>query len=739
MRVAFLSAGLLEALLESDRPLGEALDAFLSDDTVQNGELIANEGTDSGDVISLEDILFGAIAAADASDIPSETTASVRARLSGELVTVRTLPEDVPVSGIQSPNANVEALNKVKAFISDLQLIVAAVEREKETADVQSFFDRVEDASTLLEDDVKEVKRTLGMTLDLLAEAYTASVQTPALATFIVSSGDSVTLQNNANGITMSVQDATVNGASVRLTLTVKDEFLPENFEVSQLETLFTTARDFGAMGGIELSGQIVRGDIELTIDSGTLTVENLDIVPVDFGTTGSNAHDTNVTASLDRIAVSIDGRLADTRTGGSSLEGLLTFEAEAIDMVREDETVEGRFIQLAFDHNIQDFVEEGFDVDFTFNRAPIEIGSSSFSFAGTVSDGLYDVDVTLMLDGENTKLAFEPIIDSEPYIDYRIQNNILTLTYTDFDPSLESLENVRDFVTHSQARQQIASLGLDPDIDHTYSRFILDGKTIRVSAFLRSANEPVFRSVFTSEHGTTYLFHQLSALDALDLDAPPTDAFLADPPYDDVAAFYQGLYGSDTDWDTRCRVQDGLSQLYMVEPFSFETSTGQIQAYLLDEDFDCNQNAARGAAAFFQTGATAKIPDGQTINATAYAAIRQDINGIDPTDPSTELAVYGPISIDQDRNVTTTFSTRLSFAGRQFETGQRGFDVWDDLTEPVTITNQDGVTFYAAEDADGDIFGTLTMDDKVFATLRETSSGTIFVDFIDDTFVSLL
>ena len=79
-------------------------------------------------------------------------------------------------------------------------------------------------------------------------------------------------------------------------------------------------------------------------------------------------------------------------------------------------------------------------------------------------------------------------------------------------------------------------------------------------------------------------------------------------------------------------------------------------------------------------------------IDALAEASLRQDLTAVDPADPEVELEVFGNADI-VDGDITGDAAVRISFAGRRFETDARGFDGFDDLSVPLVITNQDGVT----------------------------------------------
>ena len=744
LRAALINAGLLEAVLEDADPLGTALSDFLSSESLQNGEIVGNEDTDSPEIISLEDILEGALDAAQLNNSETDTVlGGIEASLTGELLTVRSMPAGQNVTASPSPTAGAEDLEKAKAFISDLQLIIAAVEREEDTANLEAFGDRIDDASALLSDNADEMQRALGQGIDLLAEAYSASIQTPSLTRYTASSGDIVTIQNDSSGIRLSISGATLNDANVTLEALVKEEVLSSEFNSENIGSLFAIARQIGEDGGIELSGSVSRDDLDLVFESGEFVIENLDVEPVDFGFDVDLTNDSNITASLDRFTLNLDGRFEDTSPGGVSLEGQLAFAIDSVSMSRDDEVFDTRYTLVTNMQGRDGIFTIFFDLDGVLTRAPISIGSTSIEFSGILSDGVYDIETSVALNGKNNQLAIEPDVNKEQYAVSEVRNNVWTLTYTGvFTPLIAGDTHTRQFITYSDAISEIDELGLYPFLDYVNENVNKGNDQAFVDSFIRSDDEPVYRSVYTTASGTTYYrYFQLSALDAINTRPMPTQDFLATPPYDNIVEFYYGLYNFTPSWWVYCPFFSPYdSSLFVTEPIDIANPNTELYGYLLLDNFDCSNYATEsGTSLLYQSGGTLQIPEGESIDGTAYASIRQSLAGIDPDDPETELEVFGPFAMDSEDTVSGNITVRLSFAGRQFETGQRGFDAWENLTEPVTITNQDGVTLSIEEDEEGVLSGTLTIGDSVFATIGERDSGVIFVEFIDDFFVSLL
>jgi len=117
-------------------------------------------------------------------------------------------------------------------------------------------------------------------------------------------------------------------------------------------------------------------------------------------------------------------------------------------------------------------------------------------------------------------------------------------------------------------------------------------------------------------------------------------------------------------------------------------------------------------------------------------ASISQNITGIDPDDTLVTATLYGPVSYANEE-VAGNLTVELEFAGRTFMSDARGLDVFDDLSEPVTITNQDGVTMYIFENAEGKAEGTVSVNGESLGIISE-ENGIILVTYTDDTFVSI-
>jgi len=220
-------------------------------------------------------------------------------------------------------------------------------------------------------------------------------------------------------------------------------------------------------------------------------------------------------------------------------------------------------------------------------------------------------------------------------------------------------------------------------------------------------------------------------------------DDFLANPPTNIVDYYNQGIIRVDA-------------------PAAFCISTGTTLATLMREPFivrepfiTSGQTSLQGSRAdeFIFNGSGICDPAGNigsdfTIenvvefdpdaSATGLVAISvtQDIAGIDPDDTEVTASVFGPVSFSNGEpggDLTLT----LDFAGRTFETDARNIDIFDDLSVPVTVTNQDGVMMVISEDQNGEATGSISLDGVQQGVITE-GNGVPIVTFTDNSFVSL-
>ena len=116
--------------------------------------------------------------------------------------------------------------------------------------------------------------------------------------------------------------------------------------------------------------------------------------------------------------------------------------------------------------------------------------------------------------------------------------------------------------------------------------------------------------------------------------------------------------------------------------------------------------------------------------------AVSQNIAGIDPDNPQVTASLYGPVSL-VDNTIGGNLTLSLEFAGRTFQTDARDIAIFDDLSQPVTVTNQDGVVMVISEDANGEATGNVSVDGVVQGVITE-GNGIVIVTFNDNSFVSL-
>ena len=226
------------------------------------------------------------------------------------------------------------------------------------------------------------------------------------------------------------------------------------------------------------------------------------------------------------------------------------------------------------------------------------------------------------------------------------------------------------------------------------------------------------------------------------------SNAFLTNPPTDIVEYYNQGIVIENVPLVTCLPDPTDASPTLYIIPEPFLTASGSfVEGIELNEFF----NNSNGGAATSQcelprlTAGTNSF--GEVENVLAFdpdasatglvaASVSQNIAGIDPVDTEVTASFFGPLSFANEE-VGGNLTLKLDFAGRTFQMDARSIDVFDDLTAPVTITNQDEVMMVISQDANGEATGQVTLDGTVHGTITE-DNGVVIVTYTDNTFVSI-
>jgi len=713
LRAAFLNAALLQVALEAEDEAGAGLaaiiDAFLGND----GQLIVNEASDDPDQITLRDIFEAASRAASASPLSGENADVARAGLGGDLATIAAVAPGTLSNAAPSPSAGLASLDTVKVFVSDLQLIVAAVEDADAPADLEAFADRLDGSANQIEAAVSSLSGSYFEGLEAAFEAYDAFATNGDTGDFTATGGVVVTIVDLGGSASLTIEDAMINGDTVSLEAVVEEDVTSTQLEDANDPFSFFDVLQTQGSGALELAGQ-VSGDAGLLIvDGGAASLTGLDATMIE---------DLTITRETETIAIAelelgLAARFQAADPLDTDFEGWVSFGVTGF--AYQDS------YQFLFDDTGAGFVlteAEG---------SALGLEAASAALSGTIRQGADTANVTVSVDAgfDAFELADEP--NALPYADVTIDEGAQTIQ---FDIVASDFRDVVQLVDYQDVLDYAAQFNDDAgtltDADGDFRGFYAVSNTA----------EPVFevaRDSTTDEFKPRRWFIQPDTADQLGL-SPTAEMLRIGPfvdlalPFDDIVAYHNGIWGATNPGGLICR--DG--RVLMAPGRLVDPRDPDYDAYILAErpcsEFDPQDYV--GPFIGIETTETVEI-DG---SARVAASVRQDIVGIDPDDSEVEVAVFGNVE-GTDGDITGEARFLVSFAGRRFETGSRGFDVFDDLTVPVTVSNQDGVVMTLNEDAgDGRLSGDIALDGEMLATIQEDIEGVVTVNFTDDTFVTL-
>ena len=725
---SLLSAGILAAAIENDEGLAgvsNTMDALADTFADQSGQLVANEGEDSANVISLEDILEGAVAAAAESPLSDDDVNIVESGLEGRLINVKSEPEDELTSSKPSPTAGATALEKGKAFVEDLSALSALIEADDTIAELENFAEGVEEAVTLQEDALGDVANITARALEAMFHAYEAHYEDTDLTSF-TRDGVMVAITSDDTGVTLAIDQSDLDGADVDLTARIDDQIdytvdeeAPDDTYNYFIQELFEGDADASLVGTIEtdaFTSEIIRG---------TLEAVDVDIVYVSSNAITSQTdevHETQtveqIELALGRLRLNLEVLLTEKATNGLSFEGVASADLSGLE-------VDGSNVVFNIDWS-----------EIGVNQSRITLPNLSTALSGLVSHNGQTVDVSLSanLTSENAEFTAEP-------------EQVETSVWTKVDDTLVQEFPKGDVTTTTWIANRDDVTATTDDL--IFSNQVPYGTGSTLSVFY---NETEVALVLNSidDDGTTYyavhtdwtdeterdqtVFLQLHVLQIENF-GYPEDSFFDDPPLDDIVAFRNGLSANAPHFLT-CGGENGLD-LALAPPQILEGPGPEYVltgALLLENAYECVFDNGIGYY-YIDAISTGSFNDGAAGSALISASLRQDIVGIDEVDPSVEVSLSAAADVAEG-NVTGVASFQLAFAGRRFETNSLSFAQLEDLQDPLVVRNQDGVVLTIEQDENEDLTGTLTLDDEQLATVSE-DAGLIVFTFSDDTFTS--
>ena len=761
LRAGLISGGVLGAALENGSDIGAALETLRTSFATNDGQILVNETVDDPAVISLEDIFSEATDAADASGIEGDDVVSVEAQLFGEANETRGAQEDELSNSTVAPSNNAPALDQAKAFVSDLQLIVAAVDQPN-ADNLQDFADRVEMAADLISGDTNAAIDAALAASEAIALAFQAHEDDNSLTTFTANSFD-VDISTVNGDLSLVIAEQTVGNETVEMSVigdldVVLTETASQSDEVDDngnfISEISSDTLSISIGNDAEIMGSVENASVSLEILGGEVSVLNGSIAASETGeffgsdpNTGAelsrSLSEELMDLSADRVTAELDIILMENRTDGLLFDGVASASLVG-PQFRSEELFSNFFMPMP-----QSFSQTFLEVQ----ELSAALESSDISFSGEFSEGGQSINLSLALRVDGQDLSFDTLPDPV---------DIATVTQTGDVLSFSSVRSeVRfELLSAADAQQEldggilgdfsitVPAVPFGPPVIDIYQ---VDGVT-RAAAAITDTAAPVLRfeqiDADPAAPDGVVLFAQSDTMTLL-FGATPLlpDGFVDNPPNNIIDFYNQGFVRTETPFPfcapTGPDFTDLMLQPFVVtEPF-FVAGQTTVQGIPVTESIFSNSGAGICDVTPFDDVQSNFSPEGIVNfdpNATATGlfatSITQNIAGIDPDDTDVTASLFGPLSFSQGE-VGGDLTLTLEFAGRTFETNARDVAIFDDLSEPITVTNQDGVVMVISEDQNGDATGSVSLDGVEQGVISDTLGGPI-VTFTDDTFVSL-
>lgn len=734
LRAAILSGGVLSAGLENGPNLGVALEMLRADFAANDGQLVINEDLDDLAFITMEDILDGAVGVSSFVAIEGQKAGSAKAKILGESLSAQRAEAGVRTDANVAPSNDAIDLDKAKSFVADLQLVVAAVQDEENEDNFIDFADRVDEAAQALEGDAESAVETALEAVDAIGRAYDAYQDDNALRQ-ISANGFDVTITPAGDDVALSIAEQVVDGNTVVMSVSGDIDIVEEttstqegegNIGSSSSETIITIG------GEAELNGYVENDALRLEVLSGEVNIKDGFI-----SQTENNAFDYSSTETGDNsnysgdqstivMAELVEGRLEVAAT--QKKENGLAFEGFASAKLVAPKFEQGEFYisRYEYEYDINDYTT-AYNVSGS-NRGA-SLSAAEFGFSGRLSEGGQFVDLTFALQAEADNLS--AVDEATPQITsrYEIENNELTFIGTTSD-------NTLSFVTYQEAQDEIATFTgevLELSVGTVYRNE--DGEGLRALVNISNPDAPVFKINRVDRETGEITFNYFLQAEAIEpLFGPPSEGFVDNPPTDIVDFYNEGFVVERTPIII-CSGDPG-NPFLRTERFVIPGTAGFTGLPLKDNSFTPYCEGGSNQFANLSTDNMVTLDENAEVSAVVTASIAQNIAGIDPDDPLVTATLYGPVSYANEE-LAGNLTVELEFAGRTFMSDARGLDVFDDLSEPVTITNQDGVEMYIFENTEGNAEGRVSINGENQGVISE-ENGIILVTYTDDTFVSI-
>lgn len=735
LRSALVNAGIMGAAFESEGSLGASLETLRTRFTGSDGQLVGNEDIDDLELISLEDILGDALEAARLVTSTDGNIADATAELSDDVLTVAAREAGALTDATPSPNATLSALEKGKAFISDLRLVITALDDPESGNSFADFNDDVEAAADLIGDDAEDVLSSFMKGITAINDAFGEFESNDTLTSFETDDGITVGIVAlaNSDGAELTITDADIDGVTVsifsQITLTGENSTTQEQTAVNNIIT-DVLAGD----GTVSIAGSAANDVMALNIENGELLLSDLSVIDVQTSQRNDGTLINEESIEISELIGRFNGTLAETAANGLSFTGIIELGVE--NFVSEEGQI------LAFS-----------TVNVDVRNSAASLRAVSLGLSGSLAVGSQSTDVTFRVAFAGENVDVTATAEKIDYFTYEVANNEITGAFTLFD-RIES-QNY-DFREIAEVETLFSTLIETRSIDfgNGITQRLLENDDGSIVAFFwddGSGDVPLvvqrdYKEGSVPPLEQLYFITTPGGMSTFYRDGPSDEGFVDNPPYDDIVEWIDQGKGEGLSSFMTCGTLTaqgssvGQDTAVYVKDFRFVADETPITAFPIVRVNSCD-DFFRGYTSYSNvlSGDTEVDPDA-TGDVLYSASVRQNVVGIDPEDPGVELSVFGEAAVAEG-NVTGDFTTRIAFAGRRFETNAIGFEIVDgDRSQPLEIRNQDSVLMTITEDAaTGEISGTLTLRGEELGEIIEEDGGIIRVRFSDGEFVTIL
>ncbi|MBV1879006.1 MAG: hypothetical protein KUG79_15305 [Pseudomonadales bacterium] len=716
IRAALLSGGLLASAYDS-AALDQAgatpenrLQRF-RERFAQQGQLLLNNKTqddDNDETFSLNNILQNSLLlnnkiAADA-DIPLDIAATLRA----DLAEVKRAPAGALSNVVSSPSSGATDAAQARAFVSDIDLLLTALDQQSVEADRIAFEDSLEISEDLISVEFGLLIADLSIVASAFDAAFEAFKLDPSIVIFTPNAGTTeetlpVNITTNEAGDPSFNTTVSNDEGNIDITAAVVDgitdnDITPDTTGLGDGES--ATVNTLQGNATLSIAGTISRTNgtdtVSMSIRQGLIEISGLDVnetLTIDSNASFPLESDNS---QFNRFNFELDVALVVESTQTLTFDGLIEF---SFDEFRSD-----------FDESIGEF-DDSVDGDIFFSESnSTNLDFSNVVLAGTLTSLTNDISrsagftFSVALDSRNLTFGTLPLGSIATVETYEISEDGRTAIFTS-----EIRVSRIELISHADFTDR---LGLPNDFT---GQAPIDEFT-----FVDIGNiEDSILGVFLTNTATPNLYFSGAGLANLTaIEEIPTDLLQSL----DIVEFYNRSFDF------------GLIGYYALAGQGIYESP---RAILASEGGERLGNLICTGFCFTPQGNLAESEDqiignASFVKGSVSISLSTNIIGIDVADPSVTFTV----NLGQQAQDVGNFDISIDFAGRTFETTTISLDLSDSLslddTNEVILTNQDGIALTLNRDESDIVSGSLVKDGVELASITE-EDGALLVRFLDD------